>query len=76
MRAIQRLLKPVCIIDTHSKARLDFELINLFLAFSIKLYPCFCPFLDQKSVFQVVCVVAVYPENAGNKEMVDFNKSP
>lgn len=47
-----------------------------FFAFSIKLYPCFCPFLDQKSVFQVVCVVAVYPENAENKEMVDFNKNP
>lgn len=34
------------------------------------------PLIGQKSVFQVVCVVAVYLENAKNEETVDFNKSP
>lgn len=41
-----------------------------------KLYPRFYPFFAPKSVFQVVCVVAVYSENAKNRETTDFNKSP
>ncbi len=43
---------------------------------TIKLYHRFSPFFAPKSVFQVVCVVAVYSENAENKETGDFNKSP
>lgn len=50
---------------------------NLFIfRAAIKLYPRFCPFFAPKSVFQVVCVAAVYSENAKNKETTDFNKSP
>ena len=75
MRVIQRFLKSGCIIVTNPKARLNFELINLFPVFSIKLYPRFYPFFAQGPVFQVVCVVAVYSENAKNKETTDFNKS-
>lgn len=47
-----------------------------FFAFKIKLYLRFYPFFDPQPVFQVVCVVAVYSENAKIKETVDFNKSP
>lgn len=44
---------------------IDVITIFEFFALSIKLYPCFYPpFLGQKSVFQVECVVALYPENA------------
>lgn len=75
MRAIQRLLKPGCIIVTHPKARLNFELINLFPTFSIKLYP-FLSLLGRKMILRVGCIVALYPENAENKETIDFNKSP
>ena len=50
---------------------------NLFVFCpTTKLYPRFCLFFDPQPVFQVVCVVAVYPENAENKETSDFNKSP
>ena len=37
---------------------------KIFPVFSIKLYPRFYPFFAQGPVFQVVCVVAVYSENA------------
>lgn len=42
----------------------DLVTIFEFSASSIKLYPRFCPFLGQKSVYQVDCVVALYPKNA------------
>ena len=41
-----------------------------------KLYPRFSLFFAPGPVFQVVCVVAVYSENAKNKETTDFNRSP
>ena len=45
-----------------------------FFAFTIKLYTRFCPFLGQKSVFQVVCVVALYTKNVKNEEISNFQK--
>lgn len=47
-----------------------------FFAFKIKLYLRFYPFFAQGPVFQVVCIVAVYPENVKNKETANFNKIP
>ena len=56
------------------KIGLRFKMNLPIFASSIKLYPCFCPFLGQKSVGQVECVVALYPKNAKNEEITNFRK--
>ena len=54
---------------------IDVITIFEFFALSNQTIPLFLPpFLGQKSVFQVECVVALYPESVKNEEITNFRK--